>query len=571
MSEKNAVKITELVVRRIVSSGIKFLSGPHIREIVCSILSEEHFENERKLYTRIGIPLMDYEEILKTGFKKNADDFINPEKIRHWAANRISEEYAHLRILSNEESKAHLYGDIHIHKLRYFDLRPLTQIWDPRIILENGIPPFSNSTTCCKIGPARDLRDALSHLSKWLVMAQNEFSGTQGFIFPLAFLAPYAKGLDEKELRMIIRNIINEFNQYTSLTSRKTLPISFLNSPAPPKDLLKVPFVGTNELHDGLYGDYKVESLKLFDALIHIFKKGDNFNNPYKSPKHEILVSKTLLDEFNQSFSNVWEEIYKKQTPILINSPIKSLKSISIQAPPSDTYSNFGILQEVCLNLPRLAYTTKDEDVFVEKIKSKIELCSQILLKKYTTIEKRLKSNHLPLCSGIIGEKNVFNLEDQYLSISFVGMNEALKFLTDQDFHENISVFNVGKNVLIEINEILKEISARDEVLYILSENLSTKAPYRFAELDLKHFPKLAKPQVIQDTNYYTNSAHFTKDTGINLLKKVKLQEELHALFQHGAIEYFGIDELEENDLNVEEFIKTVFTNSKLVSLKFNI
>ncbi|MHA2475050.1 MAG: anaerobic ribonucleoside-triphosphate reductase, partial [Promethearchaeota archaeon] len=62
MSEENAIKITELVVRRIISSGIKFLSGPHIREIVCSILSEEHFENERKLYTRIGIPLMDYEE-----------------------------------------------------------------------------------------------------------------------------------------------------------------------------------------------------------------------------------------------------------------------------------------------------------------------------------------------------------------------------------------------------------------------------------------------------------------------------------------------------------------------------
>ncbi|MFX1494982.1 MAG: hypothetical protein ACFFBZ_11920, partial [Promethearchaeota archaeon] len=34
LDKKFADKITELVVRRIISSGIKFLSGPHIREIV---------------------------------------------------------------------------------------------------------------------------------------------------------------------------------------------------------------------------------------------------------------------------------------------------------------------------------------------------------------------------------------------------------------------------------------------------------------------------------------------------------------------------------------------------------
>ena len=91
MSEANANKITELVARRIISSGIQFLSGPHIREIVCSILSEQHFENERKLYTRIGIPLMDYEKILERGFDGHPKKIINPEKIHNRAANRISE------------------------------------------------------------------------------------------------------------------------------------------------------------------------------------------------------------------------------------------------------------------------------------------------------------------------------------------------------------------------------------------------------------------------------------------------------------------------------------------------
>ena len=167
-----ADKITELVVRRIISSGIRFLSGPHIREIVCSILSEQHFEEERKLYTRIGMPLMDYEAILEYGVDENANQDMNPESIHHWAANRISDEYALLRILDSEEAHAHLFGDIHIHMLRYFDLRPFCQEWDPRMILEHGLPPVDSWAHCNKSGPAGSLRVAVTHLAKWLGIIQ---------------------------------------------------------------------------------------------------------------------------------------------------------------------------------------------------------------------------------------------------------------------------------------------------------------------------------------------------------------------------------------------------------------
>ncbi|MFX1384080.1 MAG: anaerobic ribonucleoside-triphosphate reductase, partial [Promethearchaeota archaeon] len=176
LDKESADKITEIAVRRIISSGIKFLSGPHIREIVCSVLSEQHFEEERKLYTRIGMPLMDYEAILEHGVDENANQDMNPESIHHWAANRISDEYALLRLLDSEESKAHLYGDIHIHMLRYFDLRPFCQEWDPRMILENGLPPVDSWPHCNKSGPAGSLRVAVTHLAKWLGIIQGEFS-----------------------------------------------------------------------------------------------------------------------------------------------------------------------------------------------------------------------------------------------------------------------------------------------------------------------------------------------------------------------------------------------------------
>ncbi|MFX1408262.1 MAG: hypothetical protein ACFFBW_15030 [Promethearchaeota archaeon] len=65
-----AEQITKTVLRRIISSEIGFLSGPHIREIVCSVLSEMGYEEERKQYTRIGRPMADLKKICEEYLKK---------------------------------------------------------------------------------------------------------------------------------------------------------------------------------------------------------------------------------------------------------------------------------------------------------------------------------------------------------------------------------------------------------------------------------------------------------------------------------------------------------------------
>ncbi|MFX1295060.1 MAG: anaerobic ribonucleoside-triphosphate reductase [Promethearchaeota archaeon] len=119
-----AEKVTKTVLKRIIQSNVQWLSGPQIREMCCSVLAEIGLLEARKRYTRIGMPLMDYDALLTQGIKENANQYNNPESIHSWAADKISAEYALLRLLKEEQSKAHLQGDLHIHMLRYFDLRP---------------------------------------------------------------------------------------------------------------------------------------------------------------------------------------------------------------------------------------------------------------------------------------------------------------------------------------------------------------------------------------------------------------------------------------------------------------
>ncbi|MFW9941916.1 MAG: anaerobic ribonucleoside-triphosphate reductase [Candidatus Thorarchaeota archaeon] len=566
MSEANANKITELVVRRIISSGIKFLSGPHIREIVCSILSEQHFENERKLYTRIGIPLMDYEKILESGFDEHPKKIINPEKIHNRAANRISEEYAHLKILTSEESAAHLSGDLHIHKLRYFDLRPLTQIWDPRMILENGIPPIKNFIPCCKLKPANNLKQAIHHLVKWLALTQNEFCGNQGYEHLIMCLSPFIKDVKDSDLISAMKNFLYELNHLSFLTGSTISSSSIQTGPTVFEPFLQVPIISNTRAK---YGDYSEECLKLFNALTIAFNKGDDNNHPFNTPKHEVLLNKKWLDEFNEVYLNIWNEINTMRTPLLVNSNINPLTNKEIELITSAGYINSGILQEVCLNLPRYAYTSKDEGNFLETISINMEISSQILLKKYEIIKKRLKSKHLPLCGGIINEKLLYNLNDQQLSISFIGLNEAVKFLTDFELHEDTDAFNLGKKILSKMNQLCLEFSRKNNKLYVLSENVSKKTPFRFANLDLKHFPKIAIPQASEGTFYYTNSTHFKKNAEIDLLERVKKQEEYQFFIQNGAIEYISLNDIKRNNLTLVDFINNAFLPSKLVRLKF--
>lgn len=566
MSETDANHITELVVRRIISSGIKFLSGPHIREIVCSILSEQHFENERKLYTRIGMPLMDYEEILEKGPSNKPHEKLNPEKIHHWAADQISEEYAHLRILSKEESKAHLAGDIYINGLNYFDLRPYSQIWDPRLILKNGLPPTDHLVGYYKQKPANNFTSALYHLSKWLGMTQSEFYGNQGFNFITTFLAPYVRDLTEEKIIQKIRKLIYEINQLPAIIGREISPTSISSSITIFKAFSEVPAIGPNGKIKNVYGDYYEESIKLFRALILAFKEGYD-NHPILSPKHQIILDNKLVDDIDEIYLNFWNNIEKMNSSYFINLCEDTFKDKILKQQSTKTHYNFGILQNISLNLPRYAYISRNEDAFLELLNSKINLCSTILLKKFDIIKKRINTHHLRFCSGIINGEQLFKLEDQSLSISLVGLNESIKSLTNFELHESSVAVNLSKKILTETNRLCSELTENNDIKFILSENVSKEAIHRFTKLDLKHFPNDTK--LLSSNQSYTNSVHFRDDAKIDILNKLKIQGAFHKLIHEGAIEFISLNDIIQSNFTIRDFTRRICKESNITRLKF--
>ncbi len=567
MRKNDAKNMTELVVRRIISSGIKFLSGPHIREMVCSILSEQHFEKERKLYTRIGMPLMDYEEILEKGLNGN---LINPEKTHHWAANQIAKEYAHLRILDNEESRAHLSGDIHINGLNYFDSRPFNQIWDPRFILSSGFPSSKNLISICKLKPAKNLNEAINHVTKWLGMTQSEFFGTQALNFITVYLAPYVKDLSEEKIKHLMRNLVCEINHLSLTIGRDLPPISIFSSPIIFKELAEFPAITFDGKVKGIYGNYNEECMKLFDSLNFAFKKERQLNPLFKTPRHQIIVTNDWLNDSSEAYSNVWDGKELTTNSYLINFCNDNYKKRFLEQVSAYKYINFGVLQNICLNLPRCAYQAHDEDNLFDILTEKINLCSEIFLKKYDIIKKRINTKHLPLCSGYSNDSPIFNLDYQKFSISFVGLNETVKFFTNYELHENLDSFLYGIKIVKKMEKICFELSKKNKMNHILSENISEKAINRFSKLDFKHYKNQIE-LVFEKKNYlYSNSFHFRNNIKIDLFEKIKKQGDFHQLIPTGAVEHISLHDLRRYDLNLNDFVKKVCKNSNLACLKFN-
>ncbi len=576
LDRETAGKITESVVRRIISSRIKFLSGPHIREIVCSILSEQHFEEERKLYTRIGMPLMDYEELLEKGFSKETQKILNPEKIHHKAANQLAEEYALLRILSDEESHAHLYGDIYIHQLKYFDLRPYSQLWDPRLILHFGLPPLKNWNISSRTKPPISLTDACIQLANWLGIIQCEFCGNQGYDFFTIFLAPYATHLSYQEIKTELRRFINEINHFSLISGKSFLKSSIACFPTVIEDLMNLDYTDSQGNKKGVYGDFEEECLKIFNAVIDIFIEGDYNKNPFIIPKHLVFFDLNYLYRVKDSYLKLFEEINKTYSLYLINLSSKWIKDALIRN-ISDSYFNHGILQKISLNLPRYAYLSKDIDNFLETLKRYINLSIEILNKKYEIIQKRLTTNYLPICSGSINENPLYDLNRQDLSLGFIGLNEAVQFLTNYELHENDDAFSLGKKILIELNKYCIEKSNQFNRKYSLIESTSNELMFRFARLDYKHFPMKINPKIEKryknsEKLYYNNSAHFNKNTNLNLKERIAKQGRYQYLIQNGVIEQISLSKNKSEFQDAQafkKFLKYTSEKTQIGCLKF--
>lgn len=103
LTKDQARFITNETVRTLIFIGnnAKYLSGPLIREIVCIKLLENGFEIARLLYTRIGFPKYDLQQLLDT---KSSNE-INGEITNHVLKENNNVDKLIIKLTNNGSTK----------------------------------------------------------------------------------------------------------------------------------------------------------------------------------------------------------------------------------------------------------------------------------------------------------------------------------------------------------------------------------------------------------------------------------------------------------------------------------
>ena len=212
IDEKIAARISKTVKKQMGKLNLEFVTAPLIREMVCVELLKGGFENERKLYTRLGMPVYDVTFLIEHGSKENANLQFNPETIHKLMADQISKEYSLIKVLPLELSDAHMGGEIHIHDLDYFALRPFCFSHDIRFFLKHGLKVDGVGNHTAVAGPAKKPDVAFLHAAKVLASAQVNCAGGQGFSYFNTFLAPYITGLPYEKVKQLAQMFIYEMS-----------------------------------------------------------------------------------------------------------------------------------------------------------------------------------------------------------------------------------------------------------------------------------------------------------------------------------------------------------------------
>ncbi len=567
ITEEEAKDIAKETEKRIKEIGVKFLSGPLVRELVNIILLERGHTEWRNISTRVGTPVFDaYKIDMGTGFEANDNANLqeNAETSHKKKADKMSKEQ-YLLMLPPKLADSHLNGDIHIHDLEYFGTRAFCQDWDLRYFFYYGLMPDGSGTKASVAGPAKKAEVAILHAVKALGSAQTNFAGGQGFYNFLTFMAPFFEGMSYDEIEQLMQMFVYEMTQMMVARGGQLVFSSVQLSPGVPSLWRDKPVVYKGTIWDGglfpkrTYGEFEREVRLSFEALMNVMLKGDYWGKPFNFPKPEISIEPDFMvedEEFNRSHPDIlsYDELYTKAfelaakygAPYFDNQLPEyrgAGKGISCYQCCAYNFSSslekdsefedklyfrdgkhfsMGAWQVVSLNCPRAAYKAKKNDValFVE-LKQMMDMCMELFRVKRRWMDIVIKNNRMPFATQ--RPKDPYTMQRGEIAvdtkglvytIGVVGINEMVQHHIGKEIYESEEARRLAIRAMFEMKFYAKELSEKFGMEIALARTPAETTAQRFAVSDLLHkeYRTCAEPIIKGNVPEALSHIHETRD-----------------------------------------------------------
>jgi ribonucleoside-triphosphate reductase len=589
LDDITAKEIAAEVEQQIASAGIKMVTAPLIRELVNTKLIERGLEEERLRHTRLGVPLYDVDNMLRLPNKENANVPHGPEATNLTLAENIKKEYALISVFSRDVGDAHMRGDLHLHDLGFVD-RPYCSGQSLEYIKKYGLN-LPASLALAK--PAKHPEVLLAHMVKFAAALQSNFAGAIGWDAVNLFFAPYLEGLDDRAVKQLAQILIFEFSQQAVARGGQAIFTDINLYWEVPKHFENVPAIGPNGEHTGkTYAEYEKEAQRFVWKLFEVYKEGDGAGRPFFFPKPLVhITEKFFQTEGHMDFlHHICDVAADKGNTYFVfdrgeTAKISECCRLSFKLDKSDLEDaktpwkmRYSALQNVTVNLPRIAYEAGGDDTKLFQIlRQRVRLAAKAHVEKKRFIERLLSfGNRGPLAllaMELDGQPYLRMHRVTYL-IGMVGLNEMISQHMGHELHDSEEAMKLGLKVIAQMKYLCDEYAEREGMRFVLEQTPAESTAYRFAKLDLKHFPEKAKHAVQGDLFsgevYYTNSTLFNVGSHTNPIERVKLEGRFHPLIEAGALTHVWLGEQRPSKESMANFVIKIFRDTKNDQVAFS-
>ncbi len=492
------------------------------------------------------------------------------EKIisRYW----LSQVYpAHIR-------EAHESGDFHIHDLG--TLGPYCVGWDLADLLAVG---FRGVRGKIESRPPKHFRTALLQAVNFLYTLQGEAAGAQAFSNVDTLLAPFiaVDGLSYPEVKQALQEFIYNLN----VPTRVGFQTPFTNVTLdlwPPEHLASLPAIVGGEPLRAQYGEFERE-MKMFNrAFAEVLAEGDAKGRVFTFPIPTYNVTPVFPWE-EPEFLPIWEMTAKYGIPYFAN-------FINSDMRPEDARSMCcrlrldlrelryrggglfgsnpltGSIGVVTLNLPRLAFLSRNEREFFERLEALMQLAGKALIIKRKFLERLTEQGLYPYSKFYL--RTVKELTGEYWknhfsTIGIVGMNEACLNLLGCTLAEPEGI-DFAVRVLEFMREKLVAFQEATGHLWNLEATPAEGTSYRLAMLDKQRYPRIivANEHAVRERNaapYYTNSSQLPVNYTDDLFLALRLQEPLQTKYTGGTVFHVWLGERVPSPEAAKALVQRIF------------
>jgi anaerobic ribonucleoside-triphosphate reductase len=567
---KLAESISKEAEDRLKKPQVRYLTAALIREFVNAILLEKGLEEYRHSLTRLGQPVYDVTTTIKSA---GYNDYPSPERVHALAGDAVFEEYMYLKVLPRTIADAHLSGAIHINNANYWVLRPADIQHDIRPFLRGKIPTDGTGLSLPAHPILKSLRGALYTIDSLLYSSSALCSNAQSIGFFNVFLAPYVKDMKEVEIKNALRDFLYGLNEKFNGITNSSIAFNMELEIPEFLDKVKTP---SPDGEKGVYGDYSDQALRLLGVLLDLMNEGDGASKPLLNPAIFIKMRKKALAtnianeclmkgyELAERWGNIFfvnqtlpwqtDNVFYNANLSRMDSAWKDWESSTLRV---------GALDNITINLPRIAYESKgDDDKFYEKLKEMLELVKEALVIKRQVLSDRIQSDSLlPLFRAELDGTGYFRLSDSPGIISYVGLPEAVKYHTGLDTSDSEDALRFATKVVGQMDEYARS----QPTMRLLSSSITFEpAATRLTNLDVA--AGYLKPKAAE---CYTEHSNLPLTVAIPLKSRLKIEEIFQQITRGGHLFDIHLGEPFPTDNLLANYTKRMFETTGIGLLTF--